>query len=124
MLGLNQVIMMALSIVVIASLVGAGGLGDPVLNALQTQEIGEGAVAGILIVFMAMWLDRTSARVRASATTVSPRRLARRLTAQGAARRLGRPSLVVILVARYGFDLGDWPSTLGLLDRVRPRRTR
>ena len=43
MLGLNQVIMMALSIVVIASLVGAGGLGDPVLNALQTQQIGEGA---------------------------------------------------------------------------------
>ena len=42
MLGLNQVIMMALSIVVIASLVGAGGLGDPVLNALQTQQIGEG----------------------------------------------------------------------------------
>ena len=42
MLGLNQVIMMALSIVVIASLIGAGGLGDPVLNALQTQQIGEG----------------------------------------------------------------------------------
>ena len=60
MLGLNQVIMMALSIVVIASMVGAGGLGDPVLAALQNQEIGEGAVAGLLIVFMAMWLDRTS----------------------------------------------------------------
>ena len=50
MLGLNQVIMMALSIVVIASLVGAGGLGDPVLQALQTQDLGMGAVAGLLIV--------------------------------------------------------------------------
>src|SRR5262249_57237824 len=77
MLGLNQVIMMALSIVVIASLIGAGGLGDPVLNALQTQQIGEGAVAGILIVFMAMWLDRVSAAFRPRAardrTLSSPR---------------------------------------------------
>ena len=70
MLGFNQVIMMALSIVVIASLIGAGGLGDPVLNALQTQQIGEGFVAGMLIVFMAMWLDRASGAVgrRAAAT--------------------------------------------------------
>ena len=72
MLGLNQVIMMALSIVVIASLIGAGGLGDPVLNALENQHVGESFVAGVLIVFMAMWLDRTSAapgerRARASA---------------------------------------------------------
>ena len=81
MLGLNQVIMMALSIVVIASLIGAGGLGDPVLNALQTQQIGEGAIAGILIVFMAMWLDRTSAafgqRTDRSRATSTRRRLTR-----------------------------------------------
>ncbi len=81
MLGLNQVIMMALSIVVIASLIGAGGLGDPVLNALQTQQIGEGVVAGILIVFMAMWLDRTSAafgrRTDRSRATSSRTRLTR-----------------------------------------------
>jgi glycine betaine/proline transport system permease protein len=118
MLGLNQVIMMALSIVVIASLIGAAGLGDPVLAALQTQQIGEGAVAGLLIVFMAMWLDRTSAafgqrtdRTRAA----SGRRLPRRaLLAVWAA------VLTVILVSRYGLTLGDWPSGWGfsIVDRV------
>jgi len=111
MLGLNQVIMMALSIVVIASLIGAGGLGDPVLNALQTQQIGEGFVAGMLIVFMAMWLDRASgavgrraARDRSTAMhTLTRRQLA---GVWGAA-------FVVVLVARYGFALGDWPSSWG-----------
>ena len=72
MLGLNQVIMMALSIVVIASLIGAGGLGDPVLNALQTQQIGEGFVAGMLIVFMAMWLDRASGGLRPARRIARP----------------------------------------------------
>lgn len=111
MLGLNQVIMMALSIVVIASLIGAGGLGDPVLNALQTQQIGEGAVAGILIVFMAMWLDRASAafgqwaaRDRASSIRVLGRRQLLGVLAA---------VLVVVLVARYGLALGDWPSGWG-----------
>ena len=112
MLGLNQVIMMALSIVVIASLIGAGGLGDPVLNALQTQQIGEGAVAGILIVFMAMWLDRTSAafgqRTDRSKATSARRQLTRReLLGIWAA------AFAVILTSRYAFNLGDWPSTWG-----------
>ena len=112
MLGLNQVIMMALSIVVIASLIGAGGLGDPVLNALQTQQIGEGAIAGILIVFMAMWLDRTSAAFgqrtdRAKATsTRKPFTRNQLLGIWGAV-------LAVILVSRYAFNLGDWPSSWG-----------
>ena len=89
MLGLNQVIMMALSIVVIASMVGAGGLGDPVLAALQNQEIGEGAVAGLLIVFMAMWLDRDLGRVRASLRP-RPRWLDVAAPAPGAPRAVGR----------------------------------
>jgi glycine betaine/proline transport system permease protein len=118
MLGLNQVIMMALSIVVIASLIGAAGLGDPVLSALQTQQIGEGAVAGLLIVFMAMWLDRTSAafgqrsdRARAASVTRLPRRL---LVGAWAA------LLVVVLVSRYGLTLGDWPAGWGfsIVDQV------
>ena len=111
MLGLNQVIMMALSIVVIASLIGAGGLGDPVLNALQTQQIGEGFVAGILIVFMAMWLDRASGAFGQRAArdrSVSRRSLGRRGLAG-----IWAATFVVILVARYGFALGDWPSSWG-----------
>ena len=111
MLGLNQVIMMALSIVVIASLIGAGGLGDPVLNALQTQQIGEGAVAGLLIVLMAMWLDRSSAAFGQRATrdrAASLRSLSRRQLAG-----LWGALVAAILVARYGLTLGDWPSGWG-----------
>jgi len=110
MLGLNQVIMMALSIVVIASLVGAGGLGDPVLQALQTQDLGMGAVAGVLIVFMAMWLDRTTAALgqRTSRSSGSPRRLTRTQLAA-----LWGGAVAVVLVAHYGLHLGDWPAGWG-----------
>lgn len=117
MLGLNQVIMMALSIVVIASLVGAGGLGDPVLQALQTQDLGMGAVAGLLIVFMAMWLDRTSAGLgrRTSGHRSSVKRLTRRQLGL-----LWGGALGVVLVAHYGLHLGDWPAGWGfsIVDRV------
>ena len=112
MLGLNQVIMMALSIVVIASLIGAGGLGDPVLGALQTQQIGEGAVAGLLIVFMAMWLDRTSEalgkRSNRAAAASRGRKLARRHVVW-----LWGALAVAILVSHYALGLGDWPSGWG-----------
>jgi glycine betaine/proline transport system permease protein len=111
MLGLNQVIMMALSIVVIASLIGAGGLGDPVLNALQTQQIGEGFVAGILIVFMAMWLDRASAALGQRAArdrSASTHPLGRRQVAGVAV-----VAVVAVLVSRYGLGLGDWPAGWG-----------
>jgi glycine betaine/proline transport system permease protein len=70
MLGVNQTIMMALAIVVIASLIGAGGLGDPVLQALQTVNVGKAFDAGLAIVIMAIVLDRLSgaASQRAEAT--------------------------------------------------------
>jgi glycine betaine/proline transport system permease protein len=61
MLGLNQTIMMALSMVVIASIIGAGGLGDRVFNGLTTQNVGNALTAGICIVLLAMWLDRATA---------------------------------------------------------------
>ncbi|MDY0291187.1 MAG: proline/glycine betaine ABC transporter permease [Desulfuromonadaceae bacterium] len=60
MAGLNQTIMMALSMVVIAALIGAGGLGEPVVQGLNTLDIGMAAVGGICIVMMAMVLDRVT----------------------------------------------------------------
>jgi len=60
MTGVNQTIMMALGIVVIAALIGAGGLGREVLIALQRLRVGEGLEAGLAIVFMAIILDRIS----------------------------------------------------------------
>jgi glycine betaine/proline transport system permease protein len=61
LLGLNQTIMMALSMVVIAALVGAGGLGEEVYSALSTVDVGKALTAGIPIVLIAIWLDRTTA---------------------------------------------------------------
>ena len=58
MAGLNQTIMMALSMVVIAALIGAGGLGNPVVQGLNTLEIGMATTGGLAIVLLAMVLDR------------------------------------------------------------------
>ncbi|MBX9397051.1 ABC transporter permease subunit [Streptomyces sp. TRM72054] len=61
LLGLNQTIMMALSMVTIASVIGAGGLGEEVFQALSTVDVGKALAAGIPIVLLAIWLDRTTA---------------------------------------------------------------
>lgn len=58
MAGLNQTIMMALSMVVIAALIGAGGLGSPVILGLNTLDIGQAVIGGLGIVLMAIILDR------------------------------------------------------------------
>ena len=58
MAGINQTIMMSLSMVVVAALIGAGGLGYEVLFSLQHVETGRGVLAGIAIAFCAMILDR------------------------------------------------------------------
>ncbi len=58
MAGLNQTIMMALSMVVIAALIGAGGLGSPVILGLNTLDIGQAVTGGLGIVLIAIILDR------------------------------------------------------------------
>jgi len=58
MAGLNQTIMMALSMVVVASMIGARGLGETVLNGIQTLNVGMGLEAGLGIVILAIVLDR------------------------------------------------------------------
>ncbi len=60
MVGVNQTIMMALSIVVIAALIGAGGLGDVVLKSLRRLQVGAALEAGLAIVLLAVLLDRIS----------------------------------------------------------------
>lgn len=60
MTGVNQTIMMALSMVVIAAMIGAGGLGREVLVSLQRLQVGQAFEAGLAIVILAMVLDRLS----------------------------------------------------------------
>ena len=58
MAGINQTIMMALSMVVIASMIGAGGLGEYVLSGIQRLDIGIGFEGGLGVVLLAIILDR------------------------------------------------------------------
>jgi glycine betaine/proline transport system permease protein len=61
MAGVNQTIMMALAMVVLASMIGARGLGQEVLRGLQRGDVGLGLEAGLAIVFLAIVMDRITA---------------------------------------------------------------
>lgn len=58
MAGINQTTMMALSMVVIASMIGARGVGEEVLIGIQTLDVGRGLEAGLAIVILAVVIDR------------------------------------------------------------------
>jgi glycine betaine/proline transport system permease protein len=61
MAGVNQSIMLGLSMVVIAAMIGAGGLGEDVLRGIQRLQVGQGFEAGLVVVIMAIILDRITA---------------------------------------------------------------
>lgn len=61
MAGVNQVIMLALSMVVIAGMVGGGGLGSVVVQAVTRLDIGQGFEGGLAVVIVAIYLDRVTA---------------------------------------------------------------
>ncbi|MFE9023060.1 ABC transporter permease [Streptomyces sp. NPDC007808] len=104
LLGLNQTIMMALSMAVIASVIGAGGLGDRVYQALATVDVGAALAAGIPIVLLAVVLDRvTGAAGQALADEPRPNGRARSLYALLAA-------VAVAVAGRLAGRL-DWPES-------------
>ncbi|MFC8175140.1 ABC transporter permease/substrate binding protein [Streptomyces sp. NPDC057325] len=86
MAGVNQVIMLGLSMVVIAGMVGGGGLGGAVYRAIGNVDIGLGFEAGVSIVVLAMYLDRMTG---ALGRQVSP--LGRRAAAKARAATARRP---------------------------------
>jgi glycine betaine/proline transport system permease protein len=96
-LGINQTTMAALSMVTIAALIGAPGLGETVLVAVEKLNVGEAFNAGIAIVVMAIILDRTTTAISERTERVRRRggenKLRRSLTIAG--------SLVVVAVAVY-----------------------
>jgi ABC-type proline/glycine betaine transport system permease subunit len=76
MAGVNQVILLSLSMVVIAGTVGAGGLGSEIVQALSRIDIGLGFEAGISVVILAILLDRLTASLGAPKTRLRRRRAA------------------------------------------------
>ena len=74
MMGINQTIIMVLAMVIIAGLVGGGGLGQEVFINSIRLEMGEGLIAGMTIVFMAMVLDRMTQGQRVSAIPLTAMR--------------------------------------------------
>jgi glycine betaine/proline transport system permease protein len=90
MAGVNQVIMLALSMVVIAGMVGGGGLGAVVVQAVTKLDIGQGFEGGLAVVIVAIYLDRVTAAF--GARGIRLRRAApRRSTPGGAGQAKQRP---------------------------------
>lgn len=73
--GVNQCTMAALSMVTIATLINGPGLGEPVLQALQSLDIGAAFVSGLAIVLMAIMLDRATTAAGERTRSTSPLRL-------------------------------------------------
>nr|WP_251050524.1 ABC transporter permease subunit [Streptomyces sp. ISL-86] len=124
LLGVNQAIMMGLSMAVIASVIGAGGLGDRVYQALASVDVGAALAAGIPIVLLAVVLDRTAdaagARFGATPPPTAEQHFLRRVFAGWYGRLL--TLLVAVAVATLGRILGtsQWPGswTVSLADPV------
>ncbi|MFD0145185.1 MULTISPECIES: ABC transporter permease/substrate binding protein [unclassified Streptomyces] len=102
MAGINQVIMLGLSMVVIAGMVGGGGLGGAVYRAIGNVDIGLGFEAGISIVILAMYLDRMTGALGRQVSPLGRRALAkaRAVSAARAGAKLWghRPQPVTALV--------------------------
>lgn len=75
MSGVNQVIMLSLSMVVIAGMVGAGGLGDVIMTALARVQVGTGFEAGIAVVILAVVLDRLTDSIGARSPAAKAQRV-------------------------------------------------
>jgi glycine betaine/proline transport system permease protein len=71
--GLNQTIMLSLSMVVISAMIGSGGLGDVVLKGISQMKIGDGFEGGLAVVILAMILDRITQSIGKSKKSKRPR---------------------------------------------------
>ncbi len=117
-LGVNQTVMAALSFVVIAALIGAPGLGEPLIDALTIRNVGEGFVAGLAVVFLAIMLDRsTSAAVKSSKSFVPPTQKeinARRIKVL----LMGIVAIVSVYLSRTYLWAAIWPENLNVYNQV------
>jgi glycine betaine/proline transport system permease protein len=110
LLGLNQVIMMAFAVVVIASRLGAPDLGHLVLNGLQKNDVGAAFVPGLAIVLLAIGLDRISTGERTTSSRPPLIRLPKISRRTGSMIAIG--TVVVAAGVAILFDLTRFPSWL------------
>lgn len=117
-LGINQTVMAALSFVVIAALIGAPGLGKPVIDALIIRNVGRGFVAGFAVVFVAILLDRsTSAAAKAQESFIppTPRQIRNNHIKIGVA---GIAAIISIILSRTVLALALWPTSIDVSSQV------
>ncbi|MFE7119667.1 ABC transporter permease/substrate binding protein [Streptomyces sp. NPDC057654] len=99
MAGINQVIMLALSMVVIAGMAGAGGLGEQVYAAVTQVNIGGGVESGLAVVILAMYLDRMTGALNQRVSPLGRRALAKAAAAMRGSKFLNyRPGTAVATV--------------------------
>lgn len=113
-LGINQTIMMALSMVVITALVDAPGLGKDIIRAFQKNDVGQAFDAGLAIVIMAIVLDRLTSR---ASERVDPSHRARVADRPDRTRQLAIGGAVAIvaavLVGTFVIDGNTFPRDVG-----------
>ena len=117
-LGVNQTVMAALSFVVIAALIGAPGLGKPVVDALIIRNVGQGFVAGFAVVFVAILLDRsTSAAAKAQEGFIpmTSQQIQRGRIKRGLA---GLAAIAAIFASRSVLSLAVWPGSINIAQQV------
>ncbi|MER7488281.1 ABC transporter permease/substrate binding protein [Streptomyces sp. NPDC126497] len=98
MAGVNQVIMLGLSMAAIAGMVGTGGLGGAVIEAIGQLNIGLGAESGIAIVILAIYLDRMTSALGTQVSPLGRRAAAKARAAQGFRIRSYRPRPQVAVI--------------------------
>ena len=117
-LGINQTVMAALSFVVIAALIASPGLGGPIVSALTIRNVGDGFVAGLAVVFIAIMLDRsTSAAAKTKQTFIPPSNKEiqrRRISIAG----MGIFAVICIWLSRNVLWAAIWPKQLDVSEIV------
>lgn len=117
-LGINQTVMAAVSFVVVAALIGAPGLGKPVIEALIIRNVGQGFVAGFAVVFLAILMDRsTSAAAKRQTSFIPP-------TAEDIKRKriiligTGLLALASVFISRTILWAAVWPKEIDISPQV------
>ena len=116
-LGVNQTTLAALSFVVIAALIGAPGLGEPVLRALSIRNIGDGVTAGLAVVLLAVMLDRstTAAVAKSNQIPLSGHPLVMRRISLAVA---GIATVVAVMLSRQQLWAAVFPDVLNFRDPI------